>query len=52
MSIGFDIDIKFNCFSIILFGVVYVNVGGVVSGGVGVDSWYGLWLRSEVAPVF
>jgi len=27
MSIGIDIDIKFHCFSVILFGVVYVSVG-------------------------
>ena len=30
MSIGFDIDIKFHCFSIILFGVVHVRVRGLV----------------------
>ena len=27
MSIGIDIDIKFNCFSVILFGVVHVSLG-------------------------
>ena len=43
MSIGFDIDIKFHCFSIILFGVVHI----MVLGWVGVGRWMGLWLRHK-----
>ena len=33
MSIGIDIDIKFNCFDIVLSGVVHVNVGWGVGVG-------------------
>jgi len=50
MSIGFDIDIKFNCFSVILFGVVYVI--DWVLGLVGMaDGWYGIMVV-EAALVF